>query len=200
MTREQAKTKLTGFGITEPTDEQITSLLNSVMDETKSEREKAEKYKTDAEKSLDLQKQLEQIQNNGLSEAEQTKKQLEAYATEVENLRKQNITSEVKAILNSSGLTETEYASFLDGFVSNDAETSKQRANAFVETISNREKAINTKVREELMDETKGLGGNGGQGTDEKSEAVKMAEQIATNSSGSIKSAQASLDYYSGGN
>lgn len=199
MTREQAKTKLVSFGIAEPTEEQITSLLNSVMDETKSERDKADKFKTDAEKALELQKQIDEFQNKGLSEVEQMKKQLEAIATENECLKKQNIASEVKAILNSSGLTETEYGAFLDGFVAGDIETSKQRANAFVETISNREKAINTKVREELMDETKGLGGKGGQGGEEKSEAVKMAEQMATNSSGSLKTAQASLDYYSGG-
>ena len=199
MTREQAKTKLIGFGIAEPTEEQITSLLNSVMDETKSERDKAEKYKTDAEKASDLQKQIELIQNNGLSEAEQTKKQLEAAATEIEALKKQNITSEIKAILNSSGLTETEYAAFLDGFVSSDIETSKQRANAFVETISNREKAINTKVREELMDETKGLGGKGSQGGEQKSEAVKTAEQLAVGNSESIKTSQSALNYYSGG-
>lgn len=199
MTREQAKVKLVSFGISEPTEEQITSLLNSVMDESKSEREKADKYKSDAEKTLELQKQLDEIQMQGLSDVEKVNKDLESANARIAELQKQNVSAEIKAIFNGAGLVEADYSKFLDGFISDDIETSKQRANAFVETISNRDKTIDSKVREELMDGTKGLGGQGGQGEGEKSEAVKTAEQLAVGNSESIKVSQSALNYYSGG-
>ena len=40
MTREQAKQNLIGFGIAEPTDEQITNYLNQIGAETKSYKDK----------------------------------------------------------------------------------------------------------------------------------------------------------------
>ena len=43
MTREQAKQKLISFGVAEPTDEQISDLLNSVNAETKKEKETEKK-------------------------------------------------------------------------------------------------------------------------------------------------------------
>ena len=40
MTREQAKQKLISFGVAEPTDEQISDLLNSINAETKKEKDR----------------------------------------------------------------------------------------------------------------------------------------------------------------
>lgn len=70
MTREQAKQNLIGFGIENPTDEAITNYLNQIGGETKKERERADKYKADADKVKDLQKQLEDAQNADKSELE----------------------------------------------------------------------------------------------------------------------------------
>ena len=57
MKREEAKQKLIDLGIAEPTEEQISSLLDSVTAETKNERARADKYKEDADKAKELQKQ-----------------------------------------------------------------------------------------------------------------------------------------------
>ena len=53
MKREEAKQKLIDLGIAEPTEEQISSLLDSVTAETKSEKARADKYKEDASKAAD---------------------------------------------------------------------------------------------------------------------------------------------------
>ncbi len=196
MTREQAKAKLISLGIAEPTEDQITNLLNSVMDEVKTEQTRAEKYKEDAEKAVELQKQLDDIQSQGLTDVEKVNKQLESANEQIALLQKQNITSEVKAILNKASISEEDYSSFLDGFIAADLETSKARANAFVATISKRDKEIDSKVREELMDNTKGLGGSGG--GDDKSEAVKDAEAMATINAENAKAAKSALDFYGG--
>ena len=52
MTREQSKTFLVSLGITEPTEEQITNHLNSVNKEIKSEKDRADKFKAEADKVL----------------------------------------------------------------------------------------------------------------------------------------------------
>ena len=51
MTREQAKQKLISFGVAEPTDEQISDLLNSINAETKKEKDRADGYKAKADKA-----------------------------------------------------------------------------------------------------------------------------------------------------
>ena len=58
MTRETAKSLLVTLGIETPTDEQITNYLNQVNKEVKSEKDRADKYKGEADKVAELQKQL----------------------------------------------------------------------------------------------------------------------------------------------
>ena len=50
MTRAEAKQQLISLGIAEPTEEQITNLLNSVNAETQKEKQRADALKADADK------------------------------------------------------------------------------------------------------------------------------------------------------
>ena len=59
MTREQAKQVLIGFGIEEPSEEQVTKYLDSVETETKKVKEKNTSLKEKADKADDLQKELD---------------------------------------------------------------------------------------------------------------------------------------------
>ena len=70
MTRADAKNWLISMGIEDPTDEQISNCLNQVNAETKKERDRADKFKGDAEKASELQKQLDEINQQGLSDLE----------------------------------------------------------------------------------------------------------------------------------
>ena len=77
MTRTEAKELLIQLGIAEPTEEQITSYLNQVNGEVKSEKDRADKLKADADKATELQKQLEEINSKGLSDVEKANKAVE---------------------------------------------------------------------------------------------------------------------------
>ena len=88
MTREQAKDFLSKLGIEEPTDEQVTSYLNSVNSEAKKEKDRADKYKLDADKAAELKKQLDEISNQNLSDIEKANKATEDALSQVAALQK----------------------------------------------------------------------------------------------------------------
>ena len=75
VTREQATEQLKAVGVENPTDEQITTYLNNVNAEAIKEKSKADKYKEDADKAADLQKQLDDLQNQSLTDAEKKQKE-----------------------------------------------------------------------------------------------------------------------------
>lgn len=199
MTRQEAAKYLVTLGIAEPSEEQITNYLDMLSGQLKAESSKAERYKADAQKAAELEKQLEELQNNGLSEVEKLKKDLEASQKRNSELLKDNVRAEVKAILNGAGLSEEQYSKFIDGFVSEDMEASKGRASAFVETVSGIRTSAEEKFKENLMDNTKGLGGENPK-PDTKTEAEKFAEAYAANKKAASKTASDILNIYTGGN
>lgn len=191
MTRQEATQYLITLGIAEPTEEQVSSYLNTLTDQLKAESAKSAKYKAEALKAEELQKQLDELKNNGLSEAEKLTKDLEAANKRISELQRDNVRAEVKAILSGAGLEEEQYSKFIDGFVSEDLETSKGRASAFAETVSGIRASAAEKLKEDKMDKTKGLGG----GTNnDKPEDVLNAGNIVFG--GISKESIAARDYY----
>ena len=61
MTREQAKQVLIGMGVAEPSEEQVSKLLDSISAETKKEKDKNVSLKEKAEKADSLEKELEEL-------------------------------------------------------------------------------------------------------------------------------------------
>lgn len=198
MTRETAKQKLIELGVAEPTEEQITALLNSISDETRAEKTKAEQLKAEAEKAKQLQEELDVLKSQGLSESEKTAKLLEDIQKENAELKKSTVLSEVKAILNKSGIDEDSYKDIIDGFVSDDIEVSKQRANAFVSVISKQKESAIAQTKKDLLDKTKkpGEDGSGGNNDPEKSDAEKIAESLGKKSAKANEAAKTVLDNY----
>lgn len=185
MTREQAKSVLIKLGIAEPTDQQVSDYLNSFTPDIQKEKDKLNKYKEDAEKLKEAQAELEELKNKDLSEAEIARKELEKVQAQMETMKRESILTAVKATLNASGLDESDYKDFIDGFVSDDMEISKTRANAFIKTLEKTRKDTDTKLREELMDNTPGKDGKGGESTtpDTKTEAEKFVESMKVDTS-----------------
>jgi hypothetical protein len=105
MTREQAKSNLVSFGVAEPTDEQITSYLNSVNGEAKKEKDRADKYKLDADKATELQRKLDEIANQNLSEVEKANKATEDALAQVAALQKRIDRAEQLKALAEKGIT-----------------------------------------------------------------------------------------------
>lgn len=178
MTRAEAKQKLMDFGIAEPTEAQITAMLDTISTETKALKSKAEDLKTVTGEKEALAQQVEDLNK------------------QFADLQKQHTTAEVKAILAAGGMKEDEYAGFINGFIAGDLETSKAMANAFVKTISDTRTAEAERVKAEYLNNTKGLGGSGGsgQGGDNKPEDLQNAENIVFG--GLAKGAQSARDFY----
>lgn len=92
MTREQVL-KL----FPEATPEQITGILNQNNSEIEKEKNKVNQYKEKADKADDLQKQLDDLEAQGLSDIEKVNKQLEAATAEIAKLQKEKAISDMRS-------------------------------------------------------------------------------------------------------
>lgn len=86
MTREQAKQKLTSLGIDEPSDEQVTKYLNTIGEEIKKEKDKAEDYKARAATAEELQRQLDELNSKNLTDIEKANAERDKALKSVEEL------------------------------------------------------------------------------------------------------------------
>lgn len=180
VSREQAKTQLQAVGVENPTEEQITAYLNNVNAEAIKEKAKADQLKEKAGKADELQTQLDTLQNQNLTDSEKLQKQIEALQQQNADLTANNFKSEAKAILSKAGITDDAIDSLLPGMVAglDNVEDVQTRANAYVTAMNKfRDDAIAAHDKEVLDGtQTPGAGGSGG---DDKTEDVKMAEDIA---------------------
>lgn len=188
MTREQAKQNLIGFGIAEPTDEQITNYLNQIGAETKKEKERADGYKVKADQYDETKRQLDEIQSQGLSEAEKAAKDLQAANNRIAELEKNQMIAERKSAAVEKFKVTAEQASRIvkeDGTFDFDV---------LGQIIAEKETAAAAAKEQELLKDTPNPGGGagGGQG-DQKTDDVKNAESITFGSVAAEKSAQ---DFY----
>lgn len=173
MTREQCKTLLVTMGIAEPTEEQITSFLNSVNKEVKSERDRAEKFRTEAEKVTDLQKQLDEINSKGLSEVERANKATEDALKKVAELEKNIKTMQTQKQLAELGIVGESADKFFDSEGNVDFSVLGQ-------ILSDTKKNAATEKEKELAGNAGNPGGQGGSngGGEEKSEGAIYAERF----------------------
>ena len=74
LKREEVKQKLVEWGIENPTDEQISDYLATISKETKSAEDRANRYKGDADKVKDLEKQIEELNSANLTDIEKANK------------------------------------------------------------------------------------------------------------------------------
>lgn len=101
MTREQAKENLIALGVAEPSDDAITTYLNTIQSATKNAEDKATRFKAEADKVRELEKQLEEINNEKLTDEEKSKKALDDAMKQIDSLR-----STVKQMELSKSLAE----------------------------------------------------------------------------------------------
>lgn len=182
ITREQAKKNLIGFGIEEPSEEQITNYLNQVNGETQKEKDKAEKLKEKADKYDEAQRLLEEEKQKNMTAEEKLAEAERAANEKASEFAKKANRLDAEKILLDAGLTSEDYEAFIDGIVSEDNEQTKALATSLAGTFKAKNEAALQKAKQELLD-AGGAGdeGNhtGGAGGDEKTEDVKFAEDIA---------------------
>lgn len=88
------------------TDEQITNLLNKSGEEMAREKEKANQYKTKADKADELQTQLDELQNGNMTELEKANKALETANQQIAKLQKDNAVRDLReSAMSDFGIT-----------------------------------------------------------------------------------------------
>lgn len=173
MTREQAKANLVACGIAEPTEDQITNYLNQVNGAIKSEKDRADKYKGEADKVAELQKQLEELNSKGLSEVELANKATEKANARIAELEKSLKTMTVQNKLSSLGITGEDATKFFD-------ENGELNFDTLGQILTTREKNAAAAKEAELAGNAGNPGGQGGSngGGEEKTEGETFAQMF----------------------
>lgn len=175
MTREQVKEQFP-----DATEEQITAILNINGTEVSTAKKGAIDQK-EAKRLQDIEKEYVKLQEAGLTDAEKAAKALaDAEAAKVDYAKKSN-RLDAEKILVAAGMTEEDYKDLIDGIVSDNADITKALATNLAAMVTKQKETAIQKTKEELMDGTHkpGDGGDSGEPGDEKTEDVKMAEDIA---------------------
>lgn len=191
MTREQAKANLVACGIEEPTEDQITNYLNQVNSAVKSEKDRADKYKTEADKAAALQKKLEDLNNQGLSEVEKANKATETANAKIAELEKSLKNMTIQNKLSALGITGEDAIKFFD-------ENGELNFDILGQILSTREKNAAAAKEAELAGNAGNPGGNGrnGENSDEKTEAERFATNYAKNTAENNKVANDAMASY----
>lgn len=179
MTREQAKQNLIAIGVAEPTDEQVSNYLNQVNGETKKEKDRADGYKAKADTADGLQKQLDELQAGNLTELEKANKALDTANQQIAELQKNNAIRDLREKAMTDFKVTAEQAKTIvkeDGSFDT-AELGK--------IMSEKEiAAAQAKEQEIAKGSTNPGGGTAGgdkAGTDNKTNAEKIAESLISN-------------------
>lgn len=189
MTREQAKENLTKLGIAEPSEEQVTNYLNTVNGEAKREKDRADRYKVDADKASELQKKLDEIANQNLSDIEKANKATEEAQSQVAALQKRIDRMEQLKKLAEKGIAGEQAEKLLseDGVIDFDV---------LGQIISEKEAAAKTAKEQEIANNQGNPGGGVASGKeDEKPKDVENAEKISFG--GAPLNAKEAFAYYS---
>lgn len=192
MTREQCKAKLVAMGIAEPTEDQITAMLNTISGEVKVEKERADRLSKDAEKVTELQKQLDELNSKGLTEVEKANKATEAALNKVAELEKNIKTMQTQKQLAELGIVGESAEKIFDANGNLDFAV-------FGQILSDTKAKAAADKEAELAGKAgnPGEGGNGGNGGgEEKTVAETYAESYAKNVAASNKATNDALASY----
>ena len=171
------------------TDEQITNLLNQNNSEIARERGKADKYKTDAQKAADLQKQLDELNSQNLSDIEKANSERDKALNSVADLEKTIKSMQLKTGLAEQGIVGEQADKLIESLNGGSFDTA-----LLGQIISEKNKtAIADYEKKNLHDTPNPDGGTGEPGKDEKPEDVKNAESITF---GTQSAEQSAKDYY----
>lgn len=180
MTREEARDLLISAGVAEPTDEAISNLLNKHNAEVSKQKAIADKYKSDATKVAELEKQLEELNDAKLSDIELAKKETEKSNSRVAELEKQIALMQRKTDLAAKGIVGEQADKLIREDGSLDIEILGQ-------IISERETTAKSQLEKDLLNKTPNpKGGNGSNG--DKTTEDALAEAIGKSMAGESKS------------
>lgn len=173
MTRESAKQNLIALGIAEPTEKQVTDYLDTINGETTRERARADQYKQDANKVTELQKQLDALNAQNMTDLEKANKERDDALKSVADVKKQLAHMQTLNALAEKGITGDDAKNLIKDDGSLDFDT-------LGKILTDRETAAAAAKEKELLNNTPNPGGNGnGSNPDGKSHAEMLAERIS---------------------
>ena len=205
MTREQAKQVLIGMGIEEPSDEQVTKYLDSVTGEVKKEKDKNTSLKEKADKAESLQKELDELKQQNMTDAEKAEleRQKEKAANEkrisdlesaLANSQKEALTGKITSIFANAGMQGDAYVAAIKAFSNMNAEDALKEAQTFVDGISEVNKTTLDTAKaaweKEALENTPNPGGGAGK-KEEKEESIgaKYAKKFSAQNNPKTKPA-----------
>lgn len=147
MTRNEVKELMKSWGIEEPTDEQVTDYLNRIQKEVKTAEDKANRYKADADKVRDLEKQIEEMNNANLTDLEKANKATEDAMNKVASLEKTVRQMEQLKALADIGIVGDD----ANGLVNEDGSLNTEKLG---EIISAREKSAVATYQKQSLENT----------------------------------------------
>ena len=189
MTREQAKQNLIGFGIAEPTDEQITNYLNQIGAETKGYKEKLASAGDKDNRIAELEKELEKINKQNMTDIELANAERDKALSSVANLEKQIEQMITKTELAKLGITGEVADTLVSGSGKLDFATLGQ-------IISDREKNAVSEYEKKALENTPNPSGSKGKEEPTKTEAEQIAENLGKVASASSKDSEAIIASY----
>lgn len=187
MTREDVK-KI----FPDATDEQITSFLNQSNSDVAKEKAKAQKVKEQAEKADALEKELEELKQQNMTDAEKAElerqkekatneKRISDLESALATSQREALTGKITSIFASAGMKGDAYAGAIKAFSNMDAEDALKEAQNFVDEISEINKSTLDTAKaaweKEALENTPNPGGGKSGGEPEKkSEASEYAK------------------------
>lgn len=189
MTREQAKQNLINIGVSEPTDEQVTNYLNQINGETKREKDRADKYKAEADEIVELRKQLEEKENQTLTDIEKANKDLEKSNGRIAELEGQIKVMNLKAGLAEQGIVGEKADKLIESINNGNFD-----ASILGEIIAERETKAKTDKEQELLDGTPDPDGSQNNGNDNSDDA--FLKSIGQNMVGTSKTSDDIVSQY----
>lgn len=187
MTREDVK-KI----FPDATDEQITSFLNQSNSDVAREKAKVQKVKEQADKADALEKELEDLKQQNMTDAERAEleRQKEKAANEkrisdlesaLATSQKEALTGKITSIFANAGMKGDAYAGAIKAFSNMNAEDALKEAQSFVDGISEVNKTTLDTAKaaweKEALENTPNPGGGAGGGKEaKKSEASEYAK------------------------
>ena len=189
MTRKEAEQNLIGFGIAEPTDEQITNYLNQIGAETKSYKDKLASVGGKDDRIAELEKELEKLNKQNMTELELERAEKDKALSSVANLEKQIEQMITKTELAKLGITGEVADTLVSGNGKLDFATLGQ-------IISDREKNAVSEYEKKALENTPNPNGAKKTEVPEKTEAEKIAESLGKVANATSKSSESIIDSY----
>ena len=187
MTREDVKRIFP-----DATDDQITSFLNQSNSDVAKEKAKAQKAKEQADKAEALEKELEELKKQNMTEAEKAElerqkekaaneKRISDLETALKTAQKEALTGKITSIFANAGMKGDAYAGAIKAFSNMNAEDALKEAQTFVDGISAENKntldTAKAAWEKEALEKTPNPGGGKSGGEPEKkSEASEYAK------------------------